>query len=229
VLDLEPVGAWTVDDVTYDPETHTSTLPDGTNVPHVTAVLSAVGVSRNWSNTIGSSWRAAHALEQAGARGTAVHADCHAYDDNDLDLASVDARVLPYVEAWAEARRSQGLVPLARERRIYHQRLNYTGILDGIFRSTKRDGSILVDLKTGDPEDSAAHLQTAAYAGAVGDWPDGIAARWVIWLRPGRKVPYTVIDYTARPDHWLDWPKWEACLTVYREQAERRTRVAVVR
>lgn len=219
---------FTVDDITFDPVTHTSTLPDGRPVPHVTAVLEAVGVATDFEELADMGPRMADQIRFASARGTAVHADTHAYDDNDLMWETVDPLVLPYVQAWVTCREQLGLVPLAhgRERRLYHPVYHYTGITDGVFMRGER--RILPDLKTGDPESAAAHLQTAAYESA---WnfmhlEQQIDERWAIWLRPGRKVPYTIINYTARQDAWQDFQKWQAALCVYNEQPGRRVRCA---
>jgi hypothetical protein len=220
---------WDVGDIRYDAERHESWTPDGKPVPHVTGILSAVGVAADFEALGETSPRVAAAIVAAGARGSAAHADCHAYDDNDLDWATVDPRVRPYVEAWAEFREVSNLRPIigGRERRVYHPDLHYTGILDGIFTAGCMDANVLVDIKTADPESAAAHLQTMAYAMAwEAEHPDQpIGKRIAVWLRPGRVVSYTVIDYTARPDHWLDRARWEACLTVYREQHGRRARI----
>lgn len=226
-------AVWTVDDIAYDPETHESRAPDGTEIPHVTGILTAVGVKKNFADLASVAPRVRKAVELAAMRGSAVHADCHAYDNDDLDWATVDPRVRPYLDAWVVARERLGLVPVedGRERRVYHSRLRYTGFLDGIFRFP--DGTLgLGDIKTGDPEDSATHLQTVAYLSAWADMHPGgeiPTRRFAVRLQPERKVPFSFIDYTARPDHWLDEARWEACLMVYREQPGRRPRVSVVR
>jgi len=103
--------------------------------------------------------------------------------------------------------------------------------LDGVFTTPVVPGGyVLGDIKSADPEDAAAHLQTVAYAipWDLDNPTRQITERWAIWLRPGRRRPYTLVNYMSRPDHWLDRAKWEACLTTYREQAGRRARVALV-
>jgi hypothetical protein len=222
--------AYTIDDIAFDAETHTSRLPDGTDVPHVTAVLAGVGVSRDIEELTGISRRVAENVALATQRGSAVHADCHAYDDDDLDWETVDPRVLPFLDAWVTCCRDLGLTPLAhaRERRLYHWILHYVGRMDGVFLRMLFSMAvrILADLKTADPEDSACQFQTAAYEAA---WmlmhPDQpIDQRWAIWLRPERRVPYTIVNYSARPDAWQDFQKFQAFLTTYNNQACRRPR-----
>lgn len=224
-----PAASYTAQDLIFDPATHTSRLPDGRDVPHVTAVLAAVGISMDFEALAQRGQQLASSIELARARGTAVHADCHAYDDDDLDLWAVHMSVRPYLGAWIQFRSDKRLVPVDRERLLYHPQLVVAGIMDGVFaREDDPDHLVLVDIKTGDPEDSGCHLQTAAYAMM---WalihPDRpIAERWAVWLRPDLVgVPYRIINYTARPDHWLDQSRFEACLTVYREQPDRRARI----
>jgi hypothetical protein len=178
-------------------------------------VLKAVGVSADFAKVPEGT------LEFRRQLGTAVHIDAHAYDDNDLDWATVDDRVKPYIEAWAEFRLAKNLEPTQRERRVYHRIFGYCGTLDGIFAY---DGaSILIDIKTGDPEDAAAQFQTAAYEAAYRlDFPqDRIDERWSVQLCPELRVPYRITPYTD----FRDFQKFQAFLTTYHEQPARRRRI----
>lgn len=217
-------GRWTLADVRYDAMSHRSWLPDGTEIPHVTAVLSAVGVAVDFDVLMARNPRLAATVELAGVRGIAVHADCHAYDDDDLEWATVDARVRPYLEAWALCRVEKELEPLTRERRVFHPEYLYAGILDGIVRVAQQR-NVLIDLKTGDPENSGARYQTAAYEAAyLALHPDSrIDERWAVWLRPGRVPPYSITNYSASLESWQDVQHFLAFLDTYRHQAERRT------
>jgi hypothetical protein len=219
-----------VEDLVFDEESHTTTAPDGTDVPHVTSVLHETRVATDFEELSELGGRVAENIELAKARGTAVHMDCHALDDDDLDWASVDPRVAPYVEAWKVFKENHKLRPIAggRERRIYHPVLNYTGILDGVFGGNH--GNILIDIKTGNPEASAAHIQTSAY---VEPWemlhPDiPIHQRWAVWLKPKLAVPYRCINYTNpnRHEQYQDMNIFRACLAVYRAQPGRRKKVS---
>lgn len=216
----------TVDDLVYDPATHTTRTPDGREVPHVTAVLSETGVATDFEELAALGGRRARTIEHARLRGTAVHADCHAYDDDDLAWDTVHDEVRPFVEAWAQVREDKGLVPLVhrRERRVFNPIFFYTGIKDGLFQ--RRGKIILGDIKTGDPDDSGCAYQTAAYEAATLIQDPGlrIDERWAIWLQPGKRVPYQIINYTARSDAHQDFPKFCAFLTTYNHQAHRRRR-----
>ena len=222
---------YTAADLRFDAESHTSTLPDGRDVPHVTTVLSAVGVCTNFEEVASISRRMEDAVERRRALGTAVHVDCHAYDDGTLSWGDVHPEVLPYVESWAELRERKRLRPLLRERQIFDPHNFYTGALDGVFLFEPEGINPLIDMKIGDPDDAAAHLQTAAYEGACRiTFPEvQIHERWAIRLQPSLRVPYRITNYTdykRRPDAYLDYQKWLACLTTFNEQPSRRRKAA---
>lgn len=224
------VFALAATDLIFDPATHTSRTPDGREVPHVTTILSATRITTDFDEMAAQSRTRRETVENARDRGTAVHADCHAYDDEDLAWQTVHPEVLPYVEAWATLREQLGLVPLAhgRERRVFHPVYWYTGTLDGIFFETdKPDWLILGDIKTGDPEDAAAHLQTAAYERAwVREHPSlPIRERVSFWLQPGKRIPYKRVNYSERAEAHQDFAVFEAALCVYNNQAGRRRRL----
>lgn len=213
-------------DLIYDEASHTTATPDGRDVPHVTAVLKATGLAEDLDRPMPR--RARAAIDFGRDRGTAAHADCHAYDDGDLLWETVDPAVLPYVEAWMAFRTEFVLVPAARgrERRFFHDTLFYTGIIDGVFilPSGRR---VLIDMKTGAP--GAARYQTAAYAlGWDRENPElPIHERWAVQLCPSlgyapgwRGVPYRVIPYED-PE---DFDVWRAALCVYNHQPARRDR-----
>lgn len=200
----------------------------GVLVPSVTQVLRATGVSVDFEGLRETSDRLRDAIDLKRDLGVACHADAHAYDDDDLDWSTVDPRVEPYLRAWAVFRANTSLAPCARERRLYHPVHRYAGTLDGIFRLPS-GRQVLVDMKLGDPESAASHLQTAAYEAAyLVEHPDAeIHERWAVQLCPERQVPYRVTNYTDRPEAWQDLHTFLCCLTVYHEQpARRRQRVA---
>lgn len=219
-------------DLVYDPETHASVDPDGRDVPHVTHVLKATGMGTDFDELRQLSPRLAARIDYRCQLGSAVHADCHSYDDNDLTIDQMHPDVRPYVEvAWATCRQYYRLEPLRRERQVYHPVWRYTGILDGIFLQRKkglvgRDKRILLDLKLGDPDAAAAHLQTAAYEAAyLTEHPDEhIDERWAVQLLPDSDPPYRVTNYSARQTSYMDARIFQACMTVYHNQAARRPR-----
>jgi hypothetical protein len=211
--------------ITFDAERHEYRRGDGQIVPSVTQVLHGVGIATDFEAIGSRSPRLAEAIEYRRALGTAAHADCHAFDDDDLDWLKVDERVRPYVQAWVVFRENTGLRPVARERRLFHPSLFYAGTLDGVFVNPG-GALVLVDIKLGDPQDAGAAYQTAAYEAAfLVDHPDmEIAARWAVRLQPERRIPYDITNYSARLDAWRDFQVFQAALSVYAAQAARRSR-----
>lgn len=206
-------------DLQFDKLAHAYRLPTGEPVPSVTQILSAVGVSRDFEELGGRSAATAAAIDRKRELGHALHADAHAFDDDDLILESVDTAVRPYLDAWIEFRRNTGVRPLVRERRVFHAVWRYAGTLDGVF-VTPQGASVLVDIKTGDPTDSGCQWQTAAYAEAFQrEFPTmRIALRWGVQLVPGLTVPYRVHPYSD----WRDVLDFQAFTTTYYRQFSRR-------
>lgn len=204
----------------FEPGTHTYYL-DGVQKPSVTEILKATGVSTDFAALGAMSDRLRDDILFKRELGTSLHSDIHAFDDGQLKFETVDPAVFPYLEAWATFRSQKRLEPLERERRVYHGGLDYCGTLDGIFR-LPNGAQVLIDVKTGDPEDAAAHLQTAGYLLAyLYEWPDAaVSERWSVQLVPTRAVPYVITPYRG----WEDFSNWSAIVTTYWQQSGRRRR-----
>lgn len=152
--------------IDFDPALHRYTV-GGVVMPGVTDILRATGVSCDFEDLSAMSRRVGHAIQLKRDIGTALHADAHSYDDNDLDLADVDDQVRPYLDAWIEFRaRHPHLRPALRERRLHHPGLRYCGTTDAIF------------VEQGAPEDEPIH------------------ERWSVQLYPSKtKRPYAITVY----------------------------------
>ncbi len=149
----------------FDVDRHLYTV-DGAVVPSVTQILRDTGVSLDFDDLGGMSKRIADAIELKRELGTALHADAHAFDDDDLAWETVNPEVLPYLEAWATFRGTYPhLKPATRERRVFHPAYRYAGTLDGIFL--------------------VGHETSVA-----------LNARWSVQLTPGKKVPYRITEYS---------------------------------
>ncbi len=216
---MDALAVFTGADLVFTETTHEYRLPDGRVVPNVTTILKETGVATNFEEISSRSSKLAQAIEYRRALGTAVHADCHAFDDDDLDWQAMHDDVRPYVDAWSVFRDNTRLRPLARERRVFHPQDFYCGTLDGVF-ARPDETAVLVDIKIGDPFDAAAHLQTAAYQAAYHvDRPDvPILERWAVRLIPDRRIPYDITRYTD----WQDINRFRAVLTTFAEQPVRR-------
>ena len=214
------VAAFSSADLAFAPVEHQYFLPHRRRVPSVTEILRSVGVSVDFNVIARISADLGEAIELKRDLGHALHADAHAFDDDDLLWETVDPQVEPYLRAWATFRDNSGLVPVTRERMVYHGDLGYCGTFDGIFR--RANGAlVLVDIKTGNPADSGCQYQTAGYQLAhEAEHPNGerVSERWGVQLTPGNRIPYRVFPYSD----WNDFNAWRAFVTTYFCQASRR-------
>jgi len=149
--------------LTFDKETHTYEL-DGQRVPSVTGILKASGL-------LDFSKIPAFILDKARHRGSAVHQAIHYYNERDLDVEAFCRDFpdyAPYLRAWLSFCEQRQFVPILNEHRVASRRLGVAGTLDnlGLLEGT----AVLLDFKTGRPDDVAADLQTAAYQGLALEW-----------------------------------------------------------
>jgi hypothetical protein len=153
---------------------------------------------------------AAPVLERARQRGSAVHKACELDDAGCLDEATVDARIVPYVEAWRKFRREFGFRVQFAERPLYHAVHGYAGTPDCAIELACGLPAI-VDRKTGLPGPAAA-LQTAAYAELAYwlDAPPRQVRRFALRMLPNGR--YQMHEYT-NPGDFRDFL---ACLAVHR-------------
>jgi hypothetical protein len=154
-------------DCTFDRETHAYAI-EGIQVPSVTQVLNEIGF-------VDFSMIPGEILSAAQARGTYVHTILHYLLENDFDLADVDERFIGYVHSalrYLERARLRGLThpvtgqPIAVEYRFWDRQRRFAGMLDYLAWDPD-DVLAITDWKTGEPDDVAAPLQTAAYEHGV--------------------------------------------------------------
>jgi hypothetical protein len=182
---------------------------------HVYAWKGAIvpGVTTIIRNALGNPFErvAADVLELARQRGSAVHKACELDDAGLLDEATVDSRIVPYVDAWRVFRHQFKFQVLFAETPLYSMVHGFAGtpdcaiaLLDGVMA--------VLDRKTGLPGPAAA-MQTAAYAHLVdcefGDDGTGLR-RFALRMLPTGQ--YRIHEYT-NPGDWRDFL---AALTVYR-------------
>lgn len=153
----------------------------GIPVPSVTQILKAAGVTTNFDVV------PADVLERKRQIGQAVHAACHYFDEGDLVESTVAPEVLPYLEGWMRFRAERAFVPSLLETVVASNTYHFIGRFDRLGRVERR-ARVLCDIKTGDPDSSAADLQTAGYLVALleehpelGDEP---VLRWSVQLLP---------------------------------------------
>lgn len=136
--------------IEYDPSLHRYRV-NGVVVPSVTEILRFSGLSDiSWFDEY-SAWR-----------GTAVHLACQLDDEHDLDPASVDETVKPYLEAWQKFKAHMCFVSLGNEV-MRHRKLNgmpFAGTPDrvGVLGALR----CVLDIKSGAVRPETA-IQLAAY------------------------------------------------------------------
>lgn len=183
--------------VTLDEATHTYTHRDGFRPPSVTQVLSFVPPFAGRFDHVD-----AERLDYARLRGSQVHRATHYYDEGDLDIATVDPVLMPYLLAWQKFRVETTFAPTIRETAVFHPVYGYAGMLDRI-GTTPNGETVLLDIKTGDS--LMAGPQTAAYleawcSGHADDLPARLRPRhrWTVQLHDTGR--YTITIHTDRRD-----------------------------
>lgn len=147
-----------------------------------------------------------HVLQRKGLIGTAAHIAAHYYDEGDLQTATVDRSVAPYLDGWIAFREARQFEPLCLETVIFSRQHGYTGRLDRLGTVAGLDRLVLVDIKTGDPDAARADLQTFAYELAVEEElaAAGIAhspiERWAVQVFPNGR--YRLRRYPEAPRSW---------------------------
>ena len=124
--------------------------------PHVTDVLSSVGM-------IDTTW-----MTEAGrVRGTAVHLACQYEAEGDLDPASIDPLIAPYLASYKLFRHESLTMPqvVCVEEVFVNDQYGYQGRVDIV----SEDRSCVMDIKTGTTQPATA-IQLAAYALHFGAW-----------------------------------------------------------
>lgn len=145
-------------------------------------------------------------LERKRELGSRVHLACQLDDEGDLDEASVDDEVRPYLDAWRQFLRESGALVIENERRVFEPHMRYAGTLDNVLLL---DGARwVVDKKTSIATPMSAGPQTAAYLRALGDTT--VIRRAAIRLRPDGTYRF---DALTGAD---DWSCFMACLTIAR-------------
>ena len=139
-----------------------------------------------------------HSSQEAMDRGTAIHAACEYWDQDDLEMSGLDDKIRPYLDAWIKFRKDSGCEILGVEVQIDSDTHRYSGRIDRHVKIGDKEG--VLDIKSGVPAPWHA-LQTAAYC-------EGLTARWTVYL--SREGTYRIVEHTDRHD----WPKFLLALSV---------------
>jgi hypothetical protein len=195
-------------DLRFDEAEHRYTL-DGRPVPSVTGILKPLECFETVPFEV---------LEVARIRGQHVHEACHLDDMGDLDEASLDQELWPYLVQWRRFRAESGFKILASEIRVAHPKLGYAGGLDKLVLSPRGQLGIL-ELKAGLVPISVG-AQTAAYDAAYREMSAAPRSnmplrRYVVDLKPER---YRL----DRLDDPCDWSDFVSCLNIFNRKNRRR-------
>lgn len=172
---------------------------DGKPLPSVTTVLRGVGLIDT-----------AHFSDAARLRGQYVHAAIALDHDGALDDEALDSGLAPYVEAWRACKRDMGLTVLSYESMVVDAERGYAGTYDLIARESDNPlvPPVLIDIKTGEPQDWVRY-QVAAYCRAAKTPEMPVLRRASVWVKDDGT--YRVDFYTGRQDEAI----FLAALTLY--------------
>jgi len=184
----------------FDSQAHVYRL-DGRVVPSVTQLLEPL-VDFSMVND--------KVLEAARVFGTHVHQACHLDDLGELDWATLDPALVPYVEAWRRFLNESGAVVIASEKPVYHAALNYAGTPDRVL-SWGKQRLVVPDIKATSVVPRIVGPQTAGYAKAYQSMHGGREPeRYCIHLRANG-------TYSAHPRREsTDWGVFLSCLNIWR-------------
>ena len=142
-------------------------------------------------------------LERSANFGVAVHLATALWDQNDLDMDSMDVAIVPYLEAWKRFRDETKITFEAIETQVVSEKYRYAGTLDRIgFLNEK---ATVIDIKTGVVNPTIG-VQLAGYLVA---WNEAhvlkVTRRASVSLRK---------DGSYRLDFWDDKSDWATFLSL---------------
>lgn len=183
--------------LTFDPAEHRYFV-GGVEVPSVTTILSAAGLSD-------FSMVNPDILQAACELGSNVHKICELYDQDNLDESSLDYGGRSYLEGWKLFRRDFEIESfLISERPMLSTKYGYAGTPDRIAKMKGNRGKqvTVIDIKTGSARSIQTGPQLAGYAQLYREFdrlPQGLNIhRLEVVLEPGK---YRVIPHID-PRHW---------------------------
>ena len=191
-----------IEGLTFDEATHTYRFL-GKIVPGVTTALQVLGAYKGIPK---------HILDNAAARGTAVHRATELYDAGTLDYSTLDDELYPYLTAWEQFLHDKKPEILEVETPVYHPKFGYAGTLDrGLILDGERG---ILDIKSCVEMQRGTGPQVAAYLAAKNEYITDkklrYKKRWGLQLKSDGK--YELFDYEDAGDLNV----FLSCLTVYK-------------
>lgn len=156
-------------------------------------------------------------LENASARGQAVHRACELYDKNELDYSTLDEQIIPYLEAWISFIKDTGFIVGYSEQIVYSNKFRYAGTLDRIGKINGE--SAIVDIKTTAILSPVTGLQLAGYKQAAIECLEGSGQekRFAVQLKDNGN--YSIKEYTDQSDFNV----FLSCLQLYQWKLKNET------
>ena len=170
---------------------------DNIKLPSVTQVLQGAGLS-DFSKVN------PELLKRAQSFGTAAHLACQLYDENRLDIKSLDIALEPRLEAWILFKRDFGIKTFKEiEKQVYSIKYQYAGCLDRLLEDA------LIEIKTCTTIPKTTGLQLSGYQGAYEEmYKVKIKRRICVQLLDGT---YKVEEYKEKSDRTV----FLSCLNLY--------------
>jgi hypothetical protein len=179
---------------TFDEEKHEYRIEDKI-LPSVTKILSATGVSRDYSGI----------SPIYAKRGIAIHKAVELVDKGTLDESSLIREITPQVRGYKRFVADTGYQPLHCELRLIHRALWYAGGIDKVGRIDGKLG--IIDIKATESVDNES--LKAQLIGYKILWEKNYPEQPIDFLyglklrRDGR--PNLITRFTSTPkSHWLD-------------------------
>ncbi len=129
-------------------------------------------------------------LDRKSKLGTAVHRACELDDEGTLDIETVHALVLPYLEQYRRFRRDTAAEVLANEHIVFNRTHRYIGTNDRLLRVGAKRRAVC-DIKSGMPR-VWHRLQTAGYAAAAERFDTPVDGRYCLYLTP---TTYRLVEH----------------------------------
>lgn len=177
---------------TFVAETHEYFNAHRARVPSVTQILEGVGL-------VDYSHVREEVLEHKAEIGDAAHKACHYHDEGDLNIATVDPVVLPYVNAWLLFRQEAKFTPELIEHKgiAAVDGMEYGFTLDRLGMFNGRP--VLIEIKCTAGVEISWGPQLAGYELALRPTTRMALRRIAVHLKPNGK--YSLIEYNDAKDY----------------------------
>lgn len=175
--------------IIFNDENHTAS-DNGINVPRVSHILEEAGFT-------GFAGVSPLIMKAACAFGQNAHTACSLWDNNDLDVESLDPALAPYLEAYKKFKADYHVNIIHDELKVYSKLWGFCGRLDKYAEAMQKYG--IIDLKTGSSIYPATAIQTGLYeVGAKEEHKLKVQFRMCVHLKGD--ATYSIHGYKDKQD-----------------------------